>query len=151
VLRSLLSETEVRATLTQHFVCSWVLKDDLARDLRVARARVERVADGSEARMPSLQAELAALLLQAAPELAQVVVLSPAAFEREQFSRRAGARGPVTAADLGGAGVGEGGESFLRRYTETGRDAAFDRTKHGFLSFLQGTLDEGFLHGGRSR
>ena len=41
VLRSLLSETEVRATLTQHFVCSWVLKDDLARDLRVARARVE--------------------------------------------------------------------------------------------------------------
>jgi hypothetical protein len=41
VLRSLLSEPEVRVTLKQRFVCSWVLKDDLARDLLAARARAE--------------------------------------------------------------------------------------------------------------
>jgi len=39
----------------------------------------------------------------------------------------------------GGAGVRE--EAFLRMYTETGRNAAFDRTLSGFLTFLRDSLD----------
>ena len=107
VLRSLLSEPEVRATLHHKFVCSWVLKDDLARDLQIARAGAggrERQSSGEQVHQEAtpLMARLAASIAQASPELAQVVVVSPLAW---------------------------GSFQVLGTYAETGRDAAFDRVR----------------------
>ena len=196
MLRSLLSEPEVRTTLRQHFVCTWVLKDDLARDQQLtpradfrdfptdSRDAGNREDAGDAGRdhggvsrhggvgggavdggVEVVKSRLAAALLGAAPELAQIIVLSPAAFQAalaasSPTSQHTGADtgreavpSPLSpasaqgAAAAGGAEDGsdaraaEGDEGFLRIYTETGRNAAFDRTLSGFLAFLHTSRD----------
>ena len=165
MLRSLLSEPEVRTTLRRHFVCTWVLKEDLARDQQLnPRADVPTDSrdggnredagdagrdDGGVSRhggvgggvvyggVEVVKSRLAAALLGAAPELAQIIVLSPAAFQAALA-----ASSPVGGAEDGSEEKeAEGDEGFLRIYTETGRNAAFDRTLSGFLAFLHTSRD----------
>jgi len=185
VLRSLLSEPEVRRALRQHFVCTWVLKDDLARDQQSARA-VGHGADADDARSASgdsgrrgsaveagvedVKGRLAAALLGAAPELAQIIVLSPPLFQASLMpsslpslhadagaGRKALSPGAPASAGAAAAGeaerdtpaeAAEGGGEFLSIYTETGRNAAFDRTLFGFLAFLHASRDGGAAAGG---
>lgn len=183
MLRSLLSEPEVRTTLRQHFVCTWVLKDDLAKDQKLERR--DPLTDSRDAGngdhagdaggnhggvsrhggmlgggVEAVKSRLAAALLAAAPELAQIIVLSPAALQAvlasssphslrqgADMGREAmpsplspvsteGAAAKVGTEDRSDAEAAESDDRFLRIYTETGRNAAFDRTLSGFLAFL---------------
>lgn len=139
MLRSLLSEPQVRSMLQASFVCAWVLKDDLSRDMQRAPKN-------------ELMSELAGMLLGHATELAQIVVVDAEAVANLGLARSASftasavrrnvrqAEGvEVEAGDA--AGEHEGGASGpIRVYTETGRQASFDRTLGGFLAFLRGSL-----------
>lgn len=193
MLRSLLSENEVRTTLRQHFVCTWVLKDDLARDQKLtsgadfptdSRDAGNREDAGDAGRdhggvsrhggvgggvvdggVEVVKSRLAAALLGAASELAQIIVLSPAAFQAALAASshpslhpgadtgREAVPPPLSPASAQGAAedgsdaeavdaeAAEGDDGFLRIYTETGRNAAFDRTLFGFLAFLHTSRD----------
>jgi hypothetical protein len=143
VLRSLLSEPAVRATLRAHFVCTWVLKDDLARDIQHARARASSDEEARRGGGVPEEGRLASSLLRASRELAQILVLSPTG---TQFTSFTGTKvqmltqmfvlsltPPAFEAAVVGGGeeeeqeVEQEQEGFLRVYTETGPYAAFDR------------------------
>ena len=101
------------SNLVSGFVCTWVLKDDLSHHRRLDDRRKARLAEA---------------LLAAASELAQVVLVSPWAFEQRRVEEEAGKTRAAEATRREEVGV--------RVYTETGPHASFERTLAGFLAWL---------------